>query len=108
MSTLATILLTAVGIVFIAAALRDVFDVLFHETGRAVLSHWVMRTVWRTFRLISRSRRTLFSLGGPFALLAVVLSWGLLLIVGWTLVYWPHMPDSFNLGSGVDPSHPLV
>jgi hypothetical protein len=108
MSTPSTILLTAAGVVFILAALRDVFDVLFHETGRAVLSHGVMRTVWRLFRGIARVRPELFSLAGPFALLAVVVSWGVLLILGWTFVYWPHMPEAFNLGSGVDPSHPFI
>jgi hypothetical protein len=108
MSTLATILLTAAGVLLILVALRDVFDVLFHETGRAVLSHGVMRTVWRGFRVVSKARPTLFSLAGPLALIAVVISWALMLIVGWTFVYWPHMPDSFSLGSGVDPSHPFV
>src|SRR3954452_1501779 len=87
MSTLATILLTVGGAVLILAALRDVFDVLFHETGRAVLSHGVMRSVWRLFHVVAGKRPTLFSLGGPFALLAVVVSWAGLLIAGWTLVY---------------------
>ena len=108
MSTLATILLTIAGAALILAALRDVFDVLFHESGRVMLSHGVTRTVWRAFRAIGSRQPHLFSLAGPFALVSVVFSWGVLLILGWTLIYWPHMPGSFTLGTGVDPSHPFT
>jgi hypothetical protein len=101
MGTVPTILLTAAGAVLIAAALRDVFDVLFHEMGTAVLSHVVIRAVWRAFRALGRRRAALFTLAGPMALIAVVASWVLLLIVGWALVYWPHMPDGFTFGQGV-------
>src|SRR3954462_5093890 len=87
MSTLATILLTVGGAVLILAALRDVFDVLFHETGRAVLSHGVMRAIWRAVHGVARGRAWMLSLGGPLALLGVVISWALLLILGWTLVF---------------------
>src|SRR4051794_27957118 len=99
---------TIAGAVLVLVALRDVFDVLFNESGRAVLAHLVTRSVWRPFRLLARRRRAIFSLAGPFALLAVVATWALLLIVGWALIFWPHMPDGFTLASGVDPSHPLV
>jgi hypothetical protein len=108
MSTLPTVLATLGGIALIAIALRDVFDVLFNETTRAVLAHGVTRGVWRAFRRLARGRPAAFSLAGPFALLAVVATWGVMLILGWTLVYWPHMPEDFNLGSGVDPSHTFV
>jgi len=104
----ATAVSNVVGAVLIVVALRDVFDVLFNESGRAVLAHGVTRAVWRAFRLLGKRRRELFSLAGPFALLAVVTTWALLLIVGWALVYLPHMPDGFTLGSGVDRGHPLV
>ena len=109
MSTLPTILLTVAGAALIFIALRDVFDVLFHESGRAALSTAITRTVWRAFRALAERRRPqVFVLAGPVALLAVVALWALLLILGWALVYWPHMPDSFNLGSGVDPSARFV
>ena len=101
MSTLPTILLTAAGALLILTALRDVFDVLFHESGPAVLSHVVIRAVWRGFRALARQRETLFTLAGPMALIAVVVTWALLLVLGWALVYWPHMPDGFNFGTGV-------
>jgi hypothetical protein len=105
---LGTVVANVAGAVLIVTALRDVFDVLFNETTRGVLAHIVTRGVWRVFRVIGRRRRSLFQLAGPFAVLAVVTTWGLLLIVGWALVFLPHMPEAFNLGSGVDPSQPFV
>jgi len=76
--------------------------VLFNETTRGVLAHGVTRGVWRVFRLIGRGRRSLFPLAGPFAILAVVATWATMLILGWTLIYLPHMPQEFTLGPGVD------
>ena len=101
MSTLPTILLTIAGVLLILTALRDVFDVLFHESGPAVLSHFVIRGVWRSFHVVAQRRESLFTLAGPIALIAVVVTWAVLLVLGWALVYWPHMPDAYNFGSGV-------
>src|SRR3954470_17383470 len=83
MATLPAILLTVVGALLIVVALRDVFDVLFHEMGTAVLSHVVIRGVWRLFHKIATPRNELFTLAGPFALIAVVGTWAVLLIFGW-------------------------
>jgi hypothetical protein len=101
MSTLATLLLTVAGVFLIAVALRDVFDVLFHEMGRGVLSHTVIRAVWRLFLAFGRRRNGLRALAGPMALIAVISSWALLLVIGWALIYWPRMPDAFNFSTGV-------
>src|SRR4051794_7328420 len=93
MSTGPTIVLTAVGVVLVAIALRDVFDTLFHESGRAVLSRLLMRGVWRVFRRLGERRR--LPLAGPIALIVVVMSWATMLVVGWALFLMPHMPESF-------------
>jgi hypothetical protein len=98
MSTLPTVVLTALALVLIAAALRDVFDTLFHETGRAVLSTVIMRGVWRAFRRLGGRRR--LALAGPISLIAVVMSWAALLIVGWAVLLMPHMPDAFAFTTG--------
>jgi hypothetical protein len=99
---------TVAGAVLILIALRDVFDVLFNESGRAVLAHLVTRGVWRAFRSVGTRRRRVFALAGPFALLAVVATWAVLLILGWALVFLPHMPEGFTLQSGVEAGHPFV
>jgi hypothetical protein len=105
---LGTVIASIAGVVLIAAALRDIFDVLFHESGRAVLAHVLMRVVWRAVRSVAQRRRGALSLAGPLSFLAVVITWGLLLVIGWTLVYWPRMPESFHLASGVDVGSPFV
>jgi hypothetical protein len=98
MSTLPTIALTLLAVLLIAVALRDVFDTLFHETGRAVLSSVIMRGVWRVFRRLGGRRR--LALAGPISLIAVVMSWAALLIVGWATLLMPHMPDAFAFTAG--------
>jgi hypothetical protein len=97
MSTVPTIVLTAAGVVLVAIALRDVFDTLFHESGRAVLSRLLMRGVWRVFRRLGGRRR--LSLAGPIALIVVVMSWATMLVVGWALFLMPHMPEDFAFGA---------
>jgi len=87
--TLAESAATIAGIGCIAAALRDVFDVLFHPRGRAILSSAVTATVRRMFLRPS-------SVAGPVALLAVIASWAVLLACGWALVIWPHLGESFR------------
>jgi hypothetical protein len=96
MSTVPTVVLTVAAVALVAIALRDVFDTLFHESGRAVLSRLLMRGVWRVFRRLGGRER--LSLAGPVALIVVVLSWAALLVVGWALLLMPHMPDSFAFG----------
>ncbi|TFV79337.1 two pore domain potassium channel family protein [Blastococcus sp. CT_GayMR19] len=34
----------------------------------------------------------------------VVVAWVLLILLGWSLVYWPHLPSGFVFGSGLDSS----
>src|SRR3954468_18697240 len=97
MSTLPTVVLTVLAVLLIAAALRDVFDTLFHETGRAVLSSVIMRGVWRAFRRLGGRQR--LALAGPISLIAVVMSWAALLIAGWALLLIPHMPDAFSFST---------
>ena len=90
-----TALASAGGVVLIAVALRDVFDALFHQRGGKTLpSGSVMRSIWWVARVVGHRRA--MSLAGPLALIAVVVSWAMLLVLGWALVYWPHMPGDFS------------
>src|SRR3954454_11251379 len=75
MSTLPTILLSVAGALLVLVALRDVFDVLFNESGRAVLALGVARAIWRLFRRVARRRPRVIATAGPFALIAVVAGW---------------------------------
>ena len=99
MSTALTILINLAGVVLILAALRDVFDALFHQGARGVLSRSLMRGTWWMFHRLARLRRQLLPLAGPTMLLFTVVMWAALLAVGWAFVFWPHMPDGFYFSS---------
>ena len=60
-----TALATVAGLVLIAVALRDIFDVLFHLEGRAVMSQAIIRVVWRAVRAVAGRRPQMFALAGP-------------------------------------------
>ncbi len=94
---------TALGVLVTAVALRDIFQTLWHPSGRGTLSSGVMRAVWR----IGRRRRQRGSGGvltGPAALALVIMVWVTLLVAGGALAYAPHMPEGFQFSSGLDVS----
>lgn len=99
-----TILLTLLGIALILVALRDIFHELFHPSGRGTLSRAVMRILWRVFRGVSRRWPALLDIAGPSMMPLIILCWAALLSVGWALVLWPHMPGSFLLSTGLEPT----
>jgi hypothetical protein len=103
MSSGAAILVTAAGVLLILGALRDVFDTLFHPGGKATASRAVMRAVWFAYhRLAPRWPRS-FALAGPTALLLIISGWAAALILGWALIFWPHMTDgAFAFQPGVE------
>ncbi|MGY1698413.1 potassium channel family protein [Geodermatophilus sp. SYSU D00766] len=93
---------TVLGAVLVLLVLRDVVHTLWHPSGRRGLSRRLMAVLWRAGRESRRRSGTGF-LGGPLAMVVVALSWVLLLVLGFTLVYWPHLPDAFVYGSGLAP-----
>src|SRR3954467_5259246 len=109
-TAVATIILTAAGAAMIPLAVRDAFDALFPPEGRATIGRLISRSVWRVLRRPGPGH-PLFPLAGPLALISVIATWTLLLIVGWALVYLPHMPEQFSFQgarpSGSDLTHSL-
>lgn len=95
------ILFNTLGLILILAALRDIFHQLFHPGGSGHLGDMLLGIVWRVFRRIAARRPGALSLAGPVALVAILLSWATLLAVGWTLVYWPYMPQHFLYSTGL-------
>jgi hypothetical protein len=99
MSSAASVVATAAGVALIGLAGRDVFDALFHPEGRSPLARTIMRGVWRVLGRRGRGTRT-FVLAGPVGLVLVFASWAMLLVVGWTLVFLPHVPEGFHRATG--------
>jgi hypothetical protein len=93
-------LVTALGGVLVLFVLRDMFHTLFHPSGRGGLSWAVMRVVWR----IGGRAPRIGALTGPLALLAAIATWSVLLVLGWALVYLPHIPEAFTYASGLQPA----
>ena len=75
--------MTAVGAVLVLVALRDISHTIWHPSGRGRLGRRLMGAVWR----VGRRRRTPGPLTGPLAMDVVVLTWVLLILLGWALVY---------------------
>lgn len=99
-----SVLAPLIGVILILAALRDVFQQLFRPNGAGSLARPLMRLVWSAFGRIVGYRPGLLALAGPCAYLVVILSWVVLVAVGWALVYWPYLPEQFLLSTGLDPS----
>lgn len=97
-----TAIITVLGALLVLVALRDVFDTLFHPHGQGVVSENLMRAVWRVTRRLARGNHRMLSFAGPVAFIAVIAAWGTLVVVGFALIIWPHLPDAFAVGAGLD------
>ncbi|RZU30803.1 potassium channel family protein [Blastococcus saxobsidens] len=96
-------LITAAGAGIVLFAVRDMFHTIWHPSGQGTLSRLVILMVWRGSQLLKR-RAHQSSVMGPVALLSVILTWGVTIVAGWTLVYWPHMAEGFSFSSSLDPA----
>ncbi|HET9676963.1 MAG TPA: potassium channel family protein, partial [Solirubrobacterales bacterium] len=95
---------TVLGVLLIALALRDIFDVLFHPLGRGMIARRVVQGVAAVARRAPRRSGTLGLLVGPLSYIAVIGTWAGLLVIGWALVFLPHMPQGFHFDTGLDPA----
>ncbi|MFE0252358.1 potassium channel family protein [Streptomyces sp. NPDC059010] len=92
-------LVSLVGAGLVMVGLRDLFHTLWHPTRHGGLSRVVMTALWRLARRL-RARRRVVGLIGPLAMVTVVGMWAGTVIIGWAIVYWPHMPESFAFSPG--------
>lgn len=90
---------TVLGFALVALGLNDVFHTLLYPSGRGVLSHWALRTVWWASR---RTGHRFGSLAGPLGVVLVIVLWGLVQAVGWALVFYPHVPENYLYSPGLD------
>jgi Ion channel len=98
-----TWLATSAGVVLVLVAWRDIFHTLWHPSGMGTVSRAVFRVVWRGTKLASRGHGST-ELAGPLALLGSIVVWTMLTVIGFALVYLPHMPQGFYFGSSLEPA----
>ncbi|WP_367325272.1 potassium channel family protein [Streptomyces sp. HUAS ZL42] len=92
-------LVSLVGAGLVMVTLRDLFHTLWHPTRHGGLSRLVMTAMWRLARRL-RARRRVVGLVGPLAMVTVVGMWAGTVVLGWAIVYWPHMPGAFTFSPG--------
>ncbi|MCZ4602806.1 potassium channel family protein [Streptomyces sp. Lzd4kr] len=92
-------LVSLVGAGLVMVSLRDLFHTLWHPTRHGGLSRLVMTVLWRLARRI-RARGRVVGLVGPLAMVTVVGMWAGTVVIGWAVVYWPHMPEAFTFSPG--------
>jgi hypothetical protein len=99
-----SLLATLVGAILIIAALSDIFQTLFHPSGKGSLSRTLIYGIWKATRpVVSRYPRFL-QFAGPLGFLVTLATWTVLLTLGWAFVYWPHLPNGFSFEPGMNPS----
>lgn len=93
--------ISGAGFVVVTVALWDIFHTLWHPGGFGRIARWVFEFVWWASKhgLPGHPRQ----LAGPIGILGTVMVWTGLVVVGWTLVYLPHMPQGFHFGSALSP-----
>jgi hypothetical protein len=92
--------ITLLGVAVVLAVLRDIFHTLWHPSGHGGLGRKVLAAVWRVGRPRHGHRRVR-ALAGPLAMVVVVAAWVLLIVFGWTLIYWPHLADGFFISDAL-------
>jgi hypothetical protein len=90
------VLITLLGVACIVAALVDIFQTLFHPSGRGALSDWTARVIWRTFRRTAAYKAKVLTFAGPVAFLGIIVSWIFLVWMGFALLYLPRLESGFE------------
>lgn len=94
--------ISAAGLLVVLVALWDIFHTLWHPGGFGRIARRVFQLVWWATKHVLPSRTR--QLAGPIGILGTVTLWTGLVVIGWTLVYLPHMPQGFYFGSSLEPA----
>jgi voltage-gated potassium channel Kch len=94
---------SGVGAAVVLATLRDIFHTLWHPSGRGGVGRKVLASLWRAGRP-RRLHGRVRALAGPLVMVVVVVVWVALIVLGWTLIYWPHLVDGFFISESLEQS----
>jgi hypothetical protein len=89
------------GLLLVVTALHDMFHTLFHPAGRGAVAEFVSFRVWRLFRSAFPAQHARLSLAGPAAFVVTVSVWGLMIVIGFALVYYPFLGGAFVMAPGL-------
>ncbi|WP_426989861.1 potassium channel family protein [Pseudarthrobacter sp. Y6] len=89
---------TVMGAGLILLMLADVFHTLLYPHGSGPVGRTIMRGFWLLSR---RSRGRASTIAAPLAMAAVIGAWAGLAVIGWALLYLPHLPQGFVYEAGV-------
>lgn len=108
------VILPALGSALLLLLAFDVLVTVFHPQGRGGPINRVQNDcVWKAFRLVGRRRdgrrrSTLLAFCGPVLAVLTIVTWGIALITGFVLIYYPFI-ESFHVSPPTsDTSSPLA
>lgn len=88
-------LITLAGVIITLLALIDVFLTVLHVDTDGPVAWMVFLAIWKTIigivRAVPTARRSLVALAGPMMIVVTFSVWIGLFIVGFALIYWPHL-----------------
>ena len=96
---------TLIGIALSLVALLDMFQTLFHPAGRGTMSDWAALIVWKCFRRVANTYPGVLTYAGPIGILSIISSWALCTLVGFALLYLPHMGSQYVFDPGINPDN---
>lgn len=99
------VLFTLLGVGLILIAVLDIFQTLFHPAGRGAMSDWTAHLVWKCFRRIAERYSGVLTYAGPVAILLIISTWTACTLVGFALVYLPHMGSQYVYDPGINPAN---
>lgn len=108
--TMVGVLCVATGGAVLLVLLVDVFLTAFHAEGRGgPLTRRLNRVLWRALRRLGTTgagdtRPRILALGGSLHAVATIVTWGLMLILGFALIYYPYVPSFVSSPPAPGPS----
>nr|WP_225443260.1 potassium channel family protein [Lolliginicoccus lacisalsi] len=86
----------------VCVGLRDIYATLWHPQGLGTICRGVFELLWRVAGKLGNGRK--MASVGPLGLAVTTVTWAVMLVLGWALLYLPHMPAGFVFSSSLQPA----
>lgn len=98
--------ISAAGAAIVLVGLADAFLTILHPDRDGYLSYLLNRGIWRfsvgLAHLRPNARRSILGMAGPTMVVADILLWMLVPILGYGLLVWPHLGTGFDTPPGLE------